>query len=101
MSGRFRDGNAEPVKPPPGGYNDFHPPPPVAVQDPEVYASRVRRGDRAPGAAWRLCELLQPRSVQQLIGFVVPDGMVASHVGLALADAFSDWVAAGKPATHR
>lgn len=91
----------DPVKPPPGGFNDFHPPPAAGLGTVQAYAARVKAGDNAPGAAWRLCTITQPRSIEELIAHVwTARTTVPKDVGLALADAYSDWVDAGKPAVH-
>lgn len=95
MSNRTPD----PVKPPSGGFNDFFPPPKPEPRTIDQYATRIKRGDGAPGAAWRLCTITQPRSVHELILHVWPStNAVPADIGLVLADAYSDWVDAGKPA---
>lgn len=87
-----------PQAPPPGGYNDFHPPPAQPVLDRQEYIRRVRSNIKRPGSAWRLCEITQPRSVHELIATVWPEAApVSADVGLALTDAYADWIAAGKP----
>jgi hypothetical protein len=92
----------EPVKPPSGGFNDYYPPPAAGLQSIDAYANRIRRGDNASGAAWRLCTITQPRSVKELIAHVWTSKTdVPADIGMVLADTYSDWVAAGKPAiTH-
>lgn len=90
-----------PVTPPRGGFNDFHPPPPAAVRDLDHYIARILGGQNRAGAAWRICTLMQPRSVHELIGRVAPVPPVQSDVAMALTDAYADWVDAGKPATPR
>lgn len=91
----------KPEAPPPGGYNDFKPPPARPVHDKTEYVRRVRAGVNRPGSAWRLCTITQPRSVHELNATVWPDATpVPKEIGVALFEAFADWVDAGKPA-HR
>lgn len=84
------------------GYSDANPPPKHKLGSIDHYVRRIKAEppDNPRGAAWRLCTIKQPRSVEELVRSIWPAGNPPGGVGGLVIDEYSEWVAAGKPAVH-